>query len=80
MKIDKQSSCSYYYNQPDASLWWNLPYYKALQIKRNLCQIVIDELCKEHFLKRDAERINRCLKVIKDIEKQLKDVEPCLKH
>lgn len=73
MKIDKLSSCMYYYNHEDASLWWNLPYHEALETKKRLCNIVIHELCKEHHLKRDGERINRCLKVIKDIDKQLND-------
>ena len=73
MKIDRLSSCEYYYNYDDASLWWNLPYHKALETKKRLCQIVIDDLCKEHYLKRDTERINRCMQVIKDIDKQLND-------
>lgn len=73
MKIEKQSSCQYYYGTDDASLWWDKPYYEALAIKKSLTQGILDEICSQHYLTRDAERMNRLLKVIKDIEKQQKD-------
>ena len=73
MKINKQSSCEYYYGVSDASEWWDLPYHKALRYKRELCQDVIDDLMEVDHLARDMERVNRCLKAIKDIDKQLDD-------
>ena len=73
MKVDRKSSCEYYYGQQDASLWWNLPYHEALEKKLVLSQRVVDELCEEHFLARDAERINRIMKVQRDLQKQLGD-------
>jgi hypothetical protein len=36
MKIDRLSSCMYYFNQEDAGLWWNLPYHEALETKKRL--------------------------------------------
>lgn len=63
--------CQYYYNEDDATIWWDLVYHEALEVKKELCQKVIDELCNEHFLKRDSERINRCLKHIRELEAQL---------
>lgn len=73
MKIDRKSSCEYYYGQKDASLWWDLPYHEALKMKLVLSQKVVHELQQEHFLVRDSARIDRIMKIQKDIQKQLAD-------
>ena len=70
---ERLNRTEYYFGQKDARLWWHMPYHEALDIKLSLSQDVIDELCQEHFLARDAERINRIMKVQRDLQKQLGD-------
>ena len=66
------SPFQYYYNVDDASQWYDLQYSDAVKKQIELCNGVISELSQEHFLKRDAERMNRILRRISILEDFLK--------
>ena len=71
--IIKESNCMYFYGVEDATLWWHLPYPKALEKRIKLANAVITrELAKDNMLI-DSYKIKRVSDAINDEEKKLKD-------
>jgi len=72
-KITKVSNCNYFFGVDDAALWWDLPYYKALEKKRYLINEVLKVEVEKPFMDYDSNKIKRLCDAVDDINKWLDD-------